>query len=538
MKRRLIVDALAALALASAPLLPLDASAQVSASGRQMVEATMKAYDKLIAQNPKDFRTLYRRANGYYSQNKYSKALTDINAGIAAAPATDKAYLLDAYNLRGGIYERLGRYTDAIADYKKALTFNPKDYTTAYQLANLQFEAGDYAAAKQSYTKLQRLNSRSQEALFGLARVAVKEGNVAKATSLLDDAVKLNPTSAVSYMRQASVLNMMGDNAGAVESLATALSIDRTATPHALRELARLANEDYSGVMNGLQKAIDSSSHPGSLYYIRAVIARSHFHYLPALSDLQTILDKNLVSSGSVYNEMAECLYNLGDYAAALQKVDYAIGLGETNFESYLLKSRIKCAQGQYKSAVENADKALSIDPESARAFCAKGLAQEGWKLYPEANVSLGHALTLDNRHPIYYMERAYLLTNGLNMPSAAADFYTDLCKLDYPTDDVVSLYGFGQLYLGNVARGDVWMDNITSTAKDSDGEVAYYAACYWAHRGETDKALDFMEKSLQKGYASYHNWTQAIDGGVNVAPLRDDPRFADLLKRYANLFK
>lgn len=526
---------LAAAALAVTP----DAIAQgISRSGREMQQATMSAYDKILAENPKDYQTLYRRANGYYRQDSYGKALTDVNAAIRLTPAAETGFLFDSYNLRAGIYERLHKYDLAIADYKNALKISPKDYNTLYQLANNEFEAGDYAAAKTDYQALKKLNPRSQEALFGLARVAVKENDITAANRLVKEAVDLNPTAAVTYMRQASVLRLMGNDTDAVDAYSVALSLDRGMMPAALREMVEISRSDYNAVMNGLQKAIDKNPRSGTYYYIRALIAKSHFHYLPALADLNYIVEKNLLSLPSVYTDMADCYYNLGDYAAALEKADFAIGSSKNNRDAYVMKSTIKAAQDAWPAAIENADKALAHNDEFAPALMAKALAQQGYKLYPEANITMSHAIKADPRRPLYYMDRAYLLKNDLGLTVQAPSFYEDVLKLGYPADQCVSLYGFAQLFLGNTAEGDAWIDNLTSNVKDGDGEIAYYAACYWAQRGDKEKALRYVEDALKAGYASYHNWTKAIDGGVNVGPLRDDSRFTGLLTRYAHLFK
>lgn len=526
------------LMLSAAIATPAADAQTMTRSAREMLKATMSTYDKILAENPDDYQTLYRRANGYYRQDSYGQALGDINSAIAKAPKSETGFLFDAYSLRAGIYERLAKYDLAIADYKRALEIAPKDYNARYQLANLQFEAGDYAAAKESYQALKRINPRSQEALFGLARVAVKEGNDTQANTLLKQAVDLNPTAAVTYMRLANVQRLMGDNADAVDNYTVALSLDRNMMGPALREMAQVASADYPAVMDGLQKAIDKNPRSGTYYFIRGVIAKTHFHYLTALKDFNTLVDRNLLNIPSVYTEMAECYYALGDYATALEKADYAIGSSSDNRDAYVMKSRIKAAQGAWSSAIENADKAIAKNGDYAPAYIAKGLAQEGYKLYPEANVTLSKALELDNRHPSYYFDRAYLLKNGLNLPAQAPSFYQDVVKLPYQDDQVASLKGFALLELGDTVAADAWMDNITTNVKDSDGEIAYYAACFWAMRGDTDKALKYAEDALKAGYANYRNWTEAVNGGINVGALRDNQAFKDLLACHSDLFK
>lgn len=526
------------LLLSASPWLAPEIASQIRKDSKsEMQEAMMRVYSNILEENPNDYQTLFRRANGYYAANRYADALTDVNVAIAKAPATEKDFLFDAYNLRAGIEERLGRYTDAISDYRKALSLHPRDYATTYQLANLEFEAGEYAEAKRDYQSLQRLNARSQEALFGLARIAVKENDFPLAMNLLKQAVELNPTSAVSYMRQASVFRMMGNNTDAVDNYTIALSLDNDVMPTALREMVELARTDYPGVMNGLQKAIDKNPHSATYYYLRAMIAMAHFHYLPALTDFNQLVALN-VPDKAIYIAMAECLYNLGNYPDALEKIDYAINLPGHDYDARVWRSKILNAQGNHTGAIESATIAMEENSDYAPAFEAKGVAQQGNVEYAEANLTLAKAVELDPRRPMYLMRRAYLLAQEMHLTLQAISCYKDVIALEYPATQVVSLKGFALLFSGRADEGDAWIDHITSTQTDSDGEIAYYAACYWAQRGNLAKAFEFVDKSLRAGYGSYHNWTAAIDGGVNVAPLRNDERFKALLNRYSDIFQ
>ena len=67
--------------------------------------------------------------------------------------------------------------------------------------------------------------------------------------------------------------------------------------------------------------------------------------------------------------------------------------------------------------------------------------------------------------------------------------------------------------------------------------DINYYGACFYAQAGDTDKALGCVAKALELGYANYHNWTEAVDGGINVGELRNDLRFLNMLSKYNSIF-
>ncbi len=136
-----------------------------------------------------------------------------------------------------------------------------------------------------------------------------------------------------------------------------------------------------------------------------------------------------------------------------------------------------------------------------------------------------------------YYLMRARIQNDNLKESGAARQLYQRVADLDLPDDAVTGLRGFAEFELGNKANAISWIESILSGSKDADGSINYHAACLYAQLGNTVKALDCMERSLENGYANYYNWTQYDDSAVSVAPIRTDKAFKDLLQRYSYLF-
>ena len=157
---------------------------------------------------------------------------------------------------------------------------------------------------------------------------------------------------------------------------------------------------------------------------------------------------------------------------------------------------------------------------------------------YDEASNLLGEAILNDAENPRYPMLRAWLFKNFLKKETSAEQLYRNVAEMDhFYIDNPRSLRGFALLFLGEKEQADRWMENILGTVTDYDGLIHYYGACYYAQAGNTDKGLECVAKALELGYANYHNWTEAVDGGVNVGELRDDLRFLNLLSRYNTIF-
>ena len=161
-----------------------------------------------------------------------------------------------------------------------------------------------------------------------------------------------------------------------------------------------------------------------------------------------------------------------------------------------------------------------------------------GEKNYDEAANLLGEAVLTDAEAPVYYMLRAWVFETFLNKSQQAQTLYRQVAEMEhFYIDNPRSLKGFALLFMGETDAAKRWMNNILDTVVDTDGLIHYYGACFFAQAGDTEKAMKCAEKALDLGYANYHDWTEAHDGRINVAPLRDDLRFLNMLHRHDAIF-
>ena len=514
----------------------LSAGAQ-SGIQNPITQAVLQVYEEELQANPRDYNILLSRADEYYRHGEYIRALPDVDKAIEYAPASDEDVILRAYILRAGIYNQTKRPEQAHPDLEKAVKLAPDSYNALYQLANTQYTLGRYSDARLSFSKLERLNNRMPEAYIGLARIAVKENNLGTANEMLAQAVNLDPNNAETYVRRASVRRQMGDHNGAVDDLILALSTDNK-NDRAMTELLDYGNTNYPAAMAGLTNAITQAPRVGMFRYIRAVVAQAHFHYLAAIEDFQTILDEKLYNYHGIYASIAECQFCLGDYEKALSNIDYALGMIRDNSDHFVLRSKILRALKRDDEAVKAAADALAVNRNNNDALAEMAMAYTAIGNYDEASNLLGEAILNDAENPRYPLLRAWIYKTYLNKPAAAEQLYRNITDMDhFFVDNPRSLKGFALLFLGDTDQATKWMNNIVDTVTDYDGLIHYYAACFYAQAGDTEKALECTSKALELGYANYHNWTEAIDGGVNVGALRDDLRFLNLLSRYNSIF-
>lgn len=506
-----------------------------------VTRAVLEVYEKQLKEDPTDYHIWLNRANEYYRNNEYMRALNDVDNALKYVPKGETADKVMALMLRANIYIQTDRPAQAIEDLNNVIDLDKEHYVAIYQRANTFYGMGDYTAAKADYQRLMRLNSRSPEALVGLARVAVKENNLGMANEYLEQAIANDPGNSELYVRRATVRRDMGNDQGAVDDLIVALAVD-TRNGRAMAMLVDYGTVNYPAVMAGLTNAMSQAPNVSMYPYIRAMIAQHHYHYKAALTDYQLIIDKKLENYQGIWRSMAECRFAMGQFAEALTDVDHALSLDRNAGDAVMLKARILRAMGQYEEAKKYAAQAVAMLSGRVAPLNTLGLVyvslgdyKEAAGLFAETTMMSGE----DTEAQKCLMLRAWMLGSYLNQPVAAKGFYekvTDIAS-ENSTNPVAQLYGaFGSAYAGNEAAARETAAAVLAE-NAANPFVQYLGTCFYAQLEDFDSALVCAEKALEAGYANYYDWQYESDARVNVAPLRDDLRFLNLLERYKHLW-
>lgn len=502
-----------------------------------VTKAVLKVYDATLQANPKDYVTRLARAHEYYNHGAYNKALDDLNLCIAQTPGSNRDMRFEEVMLRASISRKTGRPLNALPDLNEAVSLKPQSIPALGQRAAVNFEAGNIADAKADYRRILAINPRSAEGLLGLGSVAIKENNLGIANEYLEQAVALDPNNSNIYVRRAEIKKTMGDHNGAVDDIIVAISND-SHNNRALDALAKYAETNYPATVAGLSNAIKLAPDNGLFRYLRAGIALSHYNYKAALDDYTYIINHRLYDYDGLYGNLAECQFAMGQYEKALENVDRALTTIYDRADLQILRSRILRALKRYDQALEAAAKATAVDRQSPEAIAQMGLCYVSLEKYKEANELFGEAILIAGENPRYMMLRAWVLWQYLNESAGAENFYNRVANLDLPNDDIRSLKGFALLFCGKKSEAIAWLDNILNSVEDNDGFIHYLAACFYCAEDDIDRALEAAKASMEKGYADAYNWNVNDDARINVAPLRNDLRFLNLLSRYAYLFE
>lgn len=507
-----------------------------------MTRAVLQVYEEQLKENPEDYQIWLSRANEYYRNNEYMRALNDVDNALKYIPAKNQEDRIMTLLLRANIYKQTDRPDQAIEDLSEVIRLDPNNYVAIYQRANIEYEKEQYPLAKTDYQKLMRLNSRSPEGMVGLARIAVKEDNLGMANEYLEQAVNNDPSNAELYVRRATVRRDMGNHQGAVDDLILAIAVD-SRNNRAITMLVDYGNTNYDAVIAGLTNAMNQAPSVGLYPYLRAVIAQHHYHYKAALNDYKLILDKKLYDYQGIWRSMAECLFAMGQFDKALADVDRALEMDPTAGEAALLRARILRALGRYDEAKTQAAKASAMMPGNVYALNEMGLAYVSLKDYKNAadlfaETTMTAKTTVEQQR--CYMLRAWILGSYLNQPVAATGFYQHVNDIgsEHENDPIAQVYrAFGLVYSDRQDKGSEIIKAVLAE-NATNPYIQYLGTCFYAQIDDFDTALECAGKALENGYANYYDWEYESDARVNVAPLRNDLRFLNLLDRNKNLWE
>ena len=129
-----------------------------------LAKAMLDGYTAVLAQDPKDYQTLYERAAQYYSLSLYDQALLDVSKAIQYTPSKETALLAQEYSLLADIRLEEKEYGKALEAVESALTYAPESYADIYKKGNICLHLKRPDEAYASFSRLHRFKTRSQDA--------------------------------------------------------------------------------------------------------------------------------------------------------------------------------------------------------------------------------------------------------------------------------------------------------------------------------------------------------------------------------------
>jgi tetratricopeptide (TPR) repeat protein len=275
--------------------------------------------------------------NLWVAGNK-SQAQKYFTKAIQLYPQSSRAYLM-----RGYVAHQRKDYRVALADYDRAVQYDPK-YVMAYYL---------------------RGNLKS-------TRLADQAGAIAD----YDRVISLRPEWSIAYNNRAVARQNLGDLPGALadldRSIALAPDLPYSYTHRAL--IRATARKDTTGAMADLNRAITLDPKLYTAYYGRGLLKANFLNdYSGAIADYDQALAINS-RYALAYGGRAMAKGNVDNFAGALADYNQAIALQPRTADHYVNRGVLKFSKLQDSTGgLADLNQAIALDPQNVTAYFARG---------------------------------------------------------------------------------------------------------------------------------------------------------------------
>ncbi len=323
---------------------------------------------------------------------RYSDSLTAYDKAIELTPANDTRNLAQAYEgkavalshmgqdlaLIGQKEESRARLEEAVENYDKVIDLDPGFVGQEAQQnrAGVLDELGRHDEAAAGYEKaIEHLNRSIEENLNNSGEWAIKatlfreQGRYEAAIAALNNATKIMPEYVMAWEMMGEILSSdLGRYEESIEAYDRALQLDPTnarawtGKGHALRSLGR----NREAVL-AYDRALEIDPDRAAAWLGKGAALRNQERYNESVQ---------------AYDEALRAIEQDPRYSsAALAVADAWIGKAE----SLVGPDRIEEAAEAYNESLQAYEKAIQIDPESARTWMGKGNALLSLKRYNES---------------------------------------------------------------------------------------------------------------------------------------------------------
>ena len=484
-----------------------------------MTEAVLRDYADILAENPKDYLTLYDRASLYYEIGEYARALSDIDMALEYTPETETDYRIAEYSLQADILTVQKKYSEALDAVKKALALNPVSAPELYKSGNLNLLLNKPEDALSAFQALQRENPRSQEAFYGMAKAYAMMGNVQDAERMIEEIGNLGKQSFVTYCRIGDLYSDMGNIAEATTNYAIAFTMEEK-NSRPVESLKLLAHKYPDQVMQALDNTIASNQDNLLLNYLKAMLAFDGGMYAQAERACKDLAGSMEEESAAVYRMMAMAQLAQNNMAEANQSIAVAEKLAPDDAGVFLDKAEILMSQNP-EQAFLAAKSALGNNRHDEAAMLTAAKAAILAKNYDEAKNLLGEIILTNPSNAEALLIRGYLLSEFMDDGKSGVSDFTRAGNITQnPTVKDMVYAAMGKSFTNKKLDADGLInDAISKAGKDKD--ALYLIAVYYAQTGNLEKAKEYVDRAMLNGYSNMYNLKANPQPLLNLAPIR-----------------
>lgn len=226
---------------------------------------------------------------------------------------------------------------------------------------------------------------------------------------------------------------------------------------------------------------------------------------------------------------ISQCYYQLGNYHNALTNIQQAIDLDSTKVQYIPFKADILYEMGNSKAAIAEWDKHQVLYPEYGFGYYRRGWFKSLSGDEEGAIEDYNMCIALEPDASYAFASRGDAYSRLGKSEAAKADFLKVIEIEDTPEKYEFIHYAYQGL--GDNEKAIEAIDTIIARNEDKKGNY-YDAACMYSRMKSKEKALEYLEKSLESGYNRFAHI--GIDHDMDF--IRETTEFKSLMKKYEDI--
>lgn len=479
-------------------------------------------FNKDLKENPKNGYSYSWIAMLRGQNEEYGRALTAADLAIKYLPKKDAEYIIFAYTTRAGIYLHLEDTVKAMSDYDTAIKVKPDEGALYEKRAQIYFEQERYDLAAADYHKMIELNPGDVMGYMGLGRNANEQRNWTEAIKQFDYVTKLSSDYSSGYsFRAESYIGLEKWNK-ATDDIVSALALewDRKAMYLA----TTLKEPAFTMLVSKMKIQSVKSPNEARWPYVMGTMYQHENQYKKAVEAYEEANKRN--ASPAILRWVAHCYSEMGLYENALNSIDQALNMDSTDLVNLERKANILYEMGNAKSAIDVYTQVLNTQPEYAFGYYRRGWFKELTGDFDGAIEDLSICVVLDPEESYAFETRGDIYLRQGKKELAEADFLK-VIEIEN-TPEKYSCIHYAYQGLGQYDKAIEMMDSIIAREEDRAGSY-YDAACLYSRMDNKQKALEYLEKSLELGYRRFAH----IERDQDMDPIRDMEEFKALILKY-----
>jgi tetratricopeptide (TPR) repeat protein len=375
---------------------------------------------KALELDSKDADLYVRRGKFYEKKSIWDKALEDYSHAIGSKPDSE------SYSTRGLAYMNHKDYADAIRDFDKAITLDPKN-SSVWLFRGLAYaNKGDLERAVVNFTEYIR---QSPSNSFGYARRASTYKEMGKLKPALRDynkAIALKSDEVALYFERGEIYEQQKDLQHAASDYTKIIKISPSAASYRKRGLFYFDNQNWNEAISDFSDAIKIDPADVDLLLSLALVHEAKGDFVTSLK----IFDQSIALKPDyykVYLLRANAYTRHVDWPHALENYDKAADLAPINPEIFFKRASVYRKNGNQQRAIADYTRAIELNSDDARYFSGRASAQLIQKQYALAVADLDKAIALNDKDAMYLYFRGVANNNQKHYDLAIADLNSAL---------------------------------------------------------------------------------------------------------------